>query len=141
MSFSGGGGGGGAGRKMTNAFSAVMSSGKRANTFSSGKQQQQQASTVREALIPAAKPSSSAGGGEAPKDIKKSIWHMHRRMVAGTLIISLLLLYMLAIAVFTYNADARMFSFGWSNRIIETPGTLFLSSLHLALHMPLVTKK
>ena len=32
---------------------------------------------------------------------------MHRRMVAGTLIASLLLLYMLAIAVFSNHAEAR----------------------------------
>ena len=43
-------------------------------------------------------------------------------MVAATFTVSLLFLYMIAIAVLTNLPHAKMFSFGWSNRIIETPG-------------------
>ena len=68
--------------------------------------------------------SASSGGAVVPSlpDLKKSIWHMHQRMVIGNLLLSMLLLYTVAIVAYTHQSDAHMFSFGWSNRIIDLKG-------------------
>lgn len=55
--------------------------------------------------------------------LHETMWYMHRRMVTGTMILSILLLYALAITVYSSLSNAKMFSFGWSNRIVENPGT------------------
>lgn len=55
--------------------------------------------------------------------IHETLWYMHRRMVTGTMVLSILLLYALAITVYSSLSNAKMFSFGWSNRIVENPGT------------------
>lgn len=62
--------------------------------------------------------------------INDTMWHVHRRMVTGTMILSILLLYVLAVTVYSNLSNAKMFSFGWSNRIIENPGRDEVASLY-----------
>ena len=73
---------------------------------------------------------SSMDPSEKRDSIKTTIWHMHRRMVTGTMILSILLLYALAVTVYSNLSHARMFSFGWSNRIIENPGRDAVAELY-----------
>ncbi len=79
-------------------------------------------------------PQAISGGGAAEtntKEMKKGIWFMHRRMVAATFLLSILFLYMLSIAVCINISNAGMFSFGWSNRIIEAPGRDKIAELYI----------
>ena len=63
-------------------------------------------------------------------EINDTMWRMHRRTVTGTMILSILLLYALAITAYSNLSHAKMFSFGWSNRIIEDPGRDAVASLY-----------
>lgn len=76
--------------------------------------------------------SSSSSSSHAMKrsGLHKTMWYMHRRMVTGTMILSILLLYALAVAVYSNLSHAKMFSFGWSNRIVENPGMDAVASLY-----------
>lgn len=58
------------------------------------------------------------------------MWYMHRRMVTGTMILSILLLYALAITVYSNLSLAKMFSFGWSNRVVGNPGRDAVAALY-----------
>lgn len=63
--------------------------------------------------------SSSAVVSSSKNELRHSIWRMHRRMVAGNLVLSTLLLFAVSIIVYSNLKDASLFSFGWSNRIIN----------------------
>lgn len=52
--------------------------------------------------------------------LSSTVERSHRRMVAGTLALSVILLYSLAVTAFSNASNAKMFSFGWSNRVLGT---------------------
>jgi hypothetical protein len=61
---------------------------------------------------------------ESPEDdLRHSIWIMHRRKVAGNLILSSALLLALTVIAIVNVKDAKLFSFGWSNRVVNVGGT------------------